>query len=192
MRTSSASGRHPPKTLHLKGGGQGGEDQQRIRTPSAKNSTPERGSPPPLSVQPHPPETLHLKALPLSGAGANRTYGRRRAVWHWDALVGPYPRPRSSFAGEPVLSLSKRGDQSHARRCSHAVQAMLARMFCRQGSMADVSLLPSLHISTALHLHTTGLESCRGVEMKAGLSSGSKPRLKRITGAVIKAQSTKR
>ncbi len=43
--------------------------------------------------------------------------------------------------------------------------------------MADVSLVPSLHISTALHLRTTGLERCRGVEMKARLSSGSEPRL---------------
>ncbi len=35
----------------------------------------------------------------------------------------------------------------------------------------------SLHISTALHPRTTGLERCRGVEMKAGWSSGSEPRL---------------
>ncbi len=36
----------------------------------------------------------------------------------------------SSFAGEPALSLSKRGDQSHARGRSNAVYATLARMFC--------------------------------------------------------------
>ncbi|GEM_PF-2232729 len=37
---------------------------------------------------------------------------------------------RSGFAGEPALSLSKRGDQSHARGRSNALQATLARMVC--------------------------------------------------------------
>ncbi len=40
------------------------------------------------------------------------------------------PPPLSSFAGEPALSLSKRGGQRRARGCSNAVQATLARMFC--------------------------------------------------------------
>ncbi len=62
--------------------------------------------------------------------GVDRTYGRRRTFWRWDALVGPHPLPRSSFAGAPALSLSKRGDQSRARGRSNAVQAALARMFC--------------------------------------------------------------
>ncbi len=43
---------------------------------------------------PHPP------IPPLHRSGADRTYGRRRAFWRWDALVRPHPLPLSSFAGE--------------------------------------------------------------------------------------------
>gem|GEM_PF-1642778 len=50
--------------------------------------------------------------------------GMRRLV------LTPGPWYLSSFAGEPALSLSKRGDQRRARGRSNAVQAMLARMFC--------------------------------------------------------------
>jgi len=68
--------------------------------------------------------------LPAGGLGMDRTYERRRALWRGDALVGSRPLPLSNFAGEPALSLSKRGDQSYARGRSNAVQATLARMVC--------------------------------------------------------------
>ena len=61
------------------------------------------------------------------GAGGVRTSSPSRR--HSCRESSP-PRPRSSFAGEPALSLSKRGDRRRARGCSDAVQATLARMFC--------------------------------------------------------------
>ncbi len=60
----------------------------------------------------------------------------------WSSPPAPFGRLRrrpeaqpegaglSGFAGEPALSLSKRGDQSRARGRSNAVQATLTRMFC--------------------------------------------------------------
>ena len=51
------------------------------------------------------------------------TTGRQRALRRGDALLGPHPLPRSSFAGEPALSLSKRADQSRARGRSTELDA---------------------------------------------------------------------
>ncbi len=49
--------------------------------------------------------------------------GRNGAGMRWLVLT---PGP----AGEPALSLSKRGNRSRARGRSKAVQATLTRMFC--------------------------------------------------------------
>jgi len=98
------------------------EKCEHVRPPSQVESFWERN--------PRVPHTPPTYPLPCQGSGADRTYGRRRAVWRWGALVGPHSLPRSSFAGEPALSLSKRGDQSRARGRSNAVHATLARMFC--------------------------------------------------------------
>ncbi len=94
----------------------GGEGGWGVRTSSASQSHPAKNSP--------------RESLPAQGSQADRTYGRRRAFWLWDALVRPHPPPLPSEAGEPALSLSKRGDQSRARGRSNAAQATLARMFC--------------------------------------------------------------
>ncbi len=82
---------------------------------------------------------------PFRGLRADRTYGPTGGMASgcagWSSPLAPFDRlrlrpeaqpegaGRSSFAGAPALSLSKRGDRSRVRGRSSAVQAMVARMF---------------------------------------------------------------
>ncbi len=102
-------------------------------------------------------------------AAAPHTTRMKRFSWEGCALPNP-PRWRV---------VSWEGVEARRRRASTPKPSPLAGYFhLRQGSMADVSMLPSLHISTALHPPTQPAgRAVEVLEMKAGLSSGSEPRL---------------
>jgi len=113
---AGASQRQPHTPLSRSGrGGQGGEDQQRIRTPSAKNSTPERGRGrwgmgEPGGCAPNNPALRRgwkggttLPLLPLRSLRANRTSEPAWRVPHWNAPAHGSGLPASTGSAQALL-----------------------------------------------------------------------------------------